>query len=448
MGTMIGLAAIAATFLIATTLGFRAALSAYLVFALTCPHLRLHSTVVSYEIAAFPLLLAFCVVVPTRQTVFSRVFSFRSTYAYLPLWYVLLLVSTALSIGTGTGEFMGVVPVLGVMRIVLLIGIVAATLSGRHISRVFFIVLTINTFVLTYQFMFRTSVILFAELYAKPSLTPLTTYSAEGAFRRFTGTFGSPVYLGVFALVALSWYLGRALTTRFSVGSVWAIGMALACGILAVSKTSLFGIPLVLLVGLLICGSMRRPRAAIQDWVSQLNCARRRGLVLAASLAVFSAMVVWFADHSPDTSRYLTFAADPVAIFQTRYGSADTEGHLSATIEVFTGSPCIGIGFTKVDDEFLGDSVYVYILHGSGIVGASILGGLLIAIGRPLVAKRDGASLLVLFATLVSGIATNVLISPVGAMVTGFAVGEGLRPKLRCAGALINRPGETPEEIS
>lgn len=432
MGAILCALAIVLTFFLGLLFRVRTATVAYLILAFTCPNLFVAGHIVPYEIAAFPVVLFVfsltrsCLKMPIGHYIAD------TAYLYLLVYMFLLVFSTVVSVTTGTGRFIGAVPVAGVLRMLIVVLLLAHLLETRHFDLVLLAVLAINSVVVVFQFLEPTSVPLFHQFYFKESLTPLGSFLKRGYFTRFPGTFGTPTDLAILSLLSFSWFFGQTLSKRPTKKMLAGIVMSILCGIVTVSKTSLFGIPLMFAFGVLFFSG--------RSWlVSATNPRYRINLhhfIIRSAIVVFAVvfvvgMFLYVAERSPELRRYFSFLDDyqkiVARVFETRLGSESREGALLDTWRVFLQNPVMGIGFTKAGDEFTGDSMYMNILHNSGVMGAILFLFFFFTVMRGMLASRDYPGLFFTAAFLLSGLTTPVHVSLFGTVVLGYACTTHLR---------------------
>jgi len=220
----------------------------YFTLSLVAPQVHMGGLVVSYEILAAPVIVLF--------TLLLRRFTVR------PYHFLLVAVLAILFYATLVSEMrlpspINWVALSGVIRSFVLLAILVDAMPARAVERVLAIAISINAVTAAIQLTIPSSVSVFYRLYFKEAHAPLGRYFEWGFFTRATGTFGSPVYLGGLALIALAVFGTQALEWRRNRTSLVLTGAALMAGIASLSKTFLLGAPLVVLFALLVVARRR-----------------------------------------------------------------------------------------------------------------------------------------------------------------------------------------------
>jgi hypothetical protein len=394
----------------------RLAFATYIIFSFITPHLHIFNLILSFEIIAFPLIsiLYFLTPIFKKVSIFSFIFKIPHNFVFLVLF--IQLVSTVISIVLGFGEFQGSVKLFGVIRVFLLILFAYSLLEKKHFNFILIAVLTVNTCVVIYQVLFPSSVHLFYNLFFKESLTPLATYKEIGSFVRCTGTFGSPINLGALSLISFSWFLGFFLNNKGSILVFLYLLMSIICGLFAVSKLSLFGIPLMIFFSF--------PFFIKKILFKKFNILKI-SIIFILMIIISTPLlyiVINYALHKySNLSRYLFMLNNPLQIFASRY-SFENQAPLIETFEVFKKFFFLGIGFTVHENEFVGDSLYISILHSGGLLGFFTLAFLFVYLLAKLYKLKDYSGFFVLISFLLSGFAFPVYFTVFNVLILSYCL--------------------------
>ncbi len=223
--------------------------------------------------------------------------------------------------------------------------------------------------------------------------SPLEAMCEVGRFVRIFGTFYSSPVLGIISLIFLTYVVhGILIDQKVRIRSLLMYVGSLGLGILAFSKTVIIGVFLIWLLSAIVILLQKR---CLKMFVLILK-------VLMMTLGTFLVVgCIQYMIGLGEFVDYYYFKASNIGVaMQTRYESllvkeedevtdpngnvasagepSDKEveetskplksGNLRDTFEVFTQHPIIGVGPSAINNEFIGDSEYVTILHNGGLV--------------------------------------------------------------------------------
>jgi hypothetical protein len=330
-------------------------------------------------------------------------------------YFVLAVVATLLSVSRFGAEVKWLA-IFGWGRALFLFVLISTILDRERIFQVLSAAIVINMFVAAAQLFISGAVDVTYALYAKESQTVLAGYLEQGFIPRATGTLGSPVNLGVFALVTFAVACERILCLGYTVRRVAVALSAMITGVLALSKTVVLGIPVVLGVAIVLrLGQtiVRGPRLV------------PRRMLAFSTVAAAGGVGIWYlvqflSQAGINILRYIAFLQNPLAALETRY--AASEGNLEATMDVAMENWLTGVGFTAPRGEFVGDSTYVLAFHAVGVWGPLIILCLYSLITYRLVVRGRQTMVLPLVALGMTGLALPTLFDRFGAIIISYAL--------------------------
>ncbi|HXE57623.1 MAG TPA: hypothetical protein VNK43_06445 [Gemmatimonadales bacterium] len=404
----------------------------YAVLALVAPHVRVGSLIVPYEIfAAPPVLLV--TLARTRQWLPRR------ASILLAIHLGVCVVATAAA-NASLGAAPDWIAMAGLLRGALQAVALASALTSVQLRAVAAAVILVNLGLTVVQVLFPASVALFDYLYFKESLVPIRLLREMGGFARATGSFGSPIDLGGLALTVLAAATAQLLLGRRSHLTVLVLGASLICGVASLSKTFLLGAPLVL-------GGLALTSIFLAKGDRRLASAGRFlfGLIPLGGVAALL-VVNWMRGRGMPVDWYLGYFTRPTDALVTRYAAAD--GGLNAAMQVFRENWVLGVGFTRPSGEFLGDSLYVTVLHDAGVVGGALFFAYVLWLGVAALAGRDLERLGILVAFVIAGVAFPVFPNLLGALAIAFCERRSWEARHDQAPAAVRMRGATPVAAS
>lgn len=204
---------------------------------------------------------------------------------------------------------------------------------------------------------------MFYALYYSPSITPLRVPLLVGRFTRAFGLFPSTVNLGPFAVL----FASAALALRKYLVFVG----CLAIGLLSLSKTAIIGLPLIVILWLALKPFLRK----VDSTSSKRKITKRF-----ASLVIIALGLVFVVGVLPGLLNergfyfeyYFAYLRNPLRALDSRYNDLYVVSSIAETYEVIEMFPILGSGFTKIQNEFVGDSTFSVLLKLTGFVGLFI----------------------------------------------------------------------------
>jgi hypothetical protein len=366
----------------------------YLVFSLISPHLKVGNLQISFEIMSFFLVLGIYLLKK------PSVFSIYQKYLYrqhLMVYFFLFIIVSLLA----TSRFGSTIPWLSFMaifRVICIIYILQYAMKGNQdkvLDKILSPVLIVNLIASIIQLTVPDSTKIFYDLYYKDSMVPLEATLELGYFNRAYGTFGTPVLLGVFSLLSFATYFGFLIERKNCKHLYFKLISSIIIGLLALSKTAIIGIPIILLLSciLILCGIIKVKNKKI--WIFPL--------VLIPS---FMVTVQLLERQGTAISWYLAFLTKPSEALITRYDS--TSGNLSDTYSTIANNWLLGVGGTSLFGDFMGDSMYIGILYSTGVLGFLVYFSTLFGSALKNLKLRNITALLSLIAICLSGLGVPI----------------------------------------
>ncbi|MCQ6523663.1 MULTISPECIES: hypothetical protein [Bacillus] len=337
----------------------------YVIFSLVSPNLHLKGIQISFEIVAF--FMIFLILIFKR----SQIFSLYKNWPYrqwIWIYFFLIIISSLIAVikYDSAISWIGIFGYFRVICVIYMLQYVLRETPEKHLDTIISPILIINLIVSVIQLSTPRSVQLFYDLYFKDSMTPLKEVLSLGYFNRAYGTFGTPVLLGVFALFAFALYLGYYVEKRTCRFLILKILMAVSCGLIALSKTAILGMPMLMII-IFILGIFR-----------VIEIKNKKVLIIPFfTIAIGYFMVDLLEKAGFAISWYVRFLKNPFEAFGTRYDAGT--GILTETYEIINQNLIFGVGPSKIGDAFVGDSMYINILYTSGILGFCIFFGVLMS---------------------------------------------------------------------
>ena len=378
----------------------------YIIFSMISPHIHLSDVILSFEIVSF---FPFIGILLIKN---RKIFTLYSKWKHRQLlWiYVLLVfISSLLSMISNSVNF-PFIALFGHVRVVFIIYVLQALYEkdpSSQIDKIITPVLFINTLVAIVQLLIPNSVELFYDFYYKASLTPLKEVLRIGYFNRAYGTFGTPVSLGVFSLFSFAMYLGFYFEKRPVKLLVIKLLLSAIIGVMALSKTAIIGIPVMLILGfvLSLTGVIRLNNKKIFVIPFILTGV---GYILTRILMKLNLTIV----------HYLRFLYKPFDALSSRYNT--DSGILTGTYEVISENLIFGVGPNEVNGAFLGDSMYIVVLYTTGILGILVYFGIIASAMINVIRKRRTIAIFSGVAFLLAGLAAPVHINKISAVFIAY----------------------------
>lgn len=199
----------------------------------------------------------------------------------------------------------------------------------------------------------------FYNLYAKDSLGVLEKFVVLGRFSRGFGLYGSPVNYGVEILMSFSFalYLYHKSNKK---GTLFLLVLVVLNAFLALSKTAIFGIPLLLCLSLFLTAiSTKKLNRIVLKRTLYFT-------LMIAMIITFSGFIIDYLDNKGFYASYYFNIEIIMKGIETRYSENATA--LGETYRVISQYP-FGSGFGSVRGEFIGDSDFVVLSKTAGNFG-------------------------------------------------------------------------------
>ncbi|QZY55556.1 hypothetical protein [Crassaminicella profunda] len=380
---------------------------AYFILCFTSPHIHLVNIIISYEIFAFiPIFVIFlCVYKRKKINYFIITFS---------LYFILLILSRFLA--TLKYDFLyNYIILFGYLRFIIITYIAVKILNDdlKSMDKVLTVSLFFNFFITIIQLTIPKSVNLFFNLYYKEGVIPLTKYLEYGIIKRGLGSFGMPTLLGAFALISWTFYLNQN-KNRDIKGRSLKLSISLITGLLSLSKTFIIGAAVILIMSIFLNQLVYKKKFVFNLKSSFNKCIMLVGLIVSILVVLnladkFNIGLYW----------YLDYLMKPLQAFNTRYVSY-TSG-VAINLKVIKDNIIMGVGPNTVLGEFLGDSMYLTVIHNTGIIGSVILLSFFGKLGFLTVINKDISKLLMILVLFLVGFAYPILFTKFGSIIIAFS---------------------------
>ena len=325
----------------------------YILLVYLCPVFIVGSSRLSFDIITFPLLFA----VYLLNSKFKIIICNRLKELFLYLFVYCIL--TFLTGIVYKGDF-SIITAYAIFRFIITVLIIMNVWAAdiiKNFDKAMSIIMSVEFVCSITQMMNIVDVRIFYNLYYKESLAPLAGQLKMGYFNRAYGTTGSPIILGGMAALAFTFYLHAYLSHVQNVSfPLPKLIISVLCGLLALSKTAIISIPIATIVILVININKIGVRTFFKV-IGFLGC------IIIFVLGVSN----WLSSQGFAVKYYLSFLSNPFSALNTRYGSGS--GNLTYAINTIKDNPIIGVGNAKLNNSFVGDSVYIVLLYETGIVG-------------------------------------------------------------------------------
>lgn len=378
----------------------------YVIFSLLSPNLHLSGMQVSFEIVAF--FLIFLILIFKRSQIFSLYKNWPHRQ-WVWIYFFLIIISSLIAVikYDSTISWIAIFGYFRVICIIYMLQYVFRENPERQLDNIISPILTVNLIVSIIQLAMPSSVQLFYDLYYKDSMTPLKEVLGLGYFNRAYGTFGTPVLLGVFALFSFAVYLGYYVEKKPCRFLTLKILMAVSCGLIALSKTAILGMP-TLVITVFVLG--------IFGFVKIKN--KKILIIPFLIIGIGYFMVDLLEKAGFAISWYIRFLKHPFEAFGTRYDAGT--GILTETYEIINQNLIFGVGPTPIGDAFVGDSMYISILYMSGIIGLFLFLGILISAIVINLIEKDTIAVLCGLVILLGGLAAPIDLSIISAPLIAY----------------------------
>lgn len=380
----------------------------YIVFSLISPNLKVGDTITSFNILAFFLVIIILLIKSKLMFKIYRGWLYRQC---LWLYFFVFIISSLMAVSMYSSMSVNWFSILATFRVICIIYMLQYVLKEKAetvLDNIIFPVLLVNLVFSIIQLTIPESTAIFYDLYYKTSLTPLDYALEMGYFTRAYGTFGTPVLLGVFSLFCFAIYLGYYLDKQPCKLLNIKIIISLACGLLAMSKTVLLGVPVLVIVYCIM----------IILRISKVNSNRKILLAPVVVIVFFIIIIQLLEQHGTAIAWYTDYLTHPLDSFDSRYSS--NTGLLSDMYSIIKENLIIGVGSTAIEDVFIGDSMYIVILYNTGIVGFLLYFEILISATLKNLVNKRSTALLCCVAVCLAGLAAPVHLHVISAPVIAY----------------------------
>lgn len=203
------------------------------------------------------------------------------------------------------------------------------------------------------------------EFFTSPSRVPVFSLLAlHGFVIRGTGVFETPVSNAVFILVMISisyltiLYGKASLSPRLRLLAFVNLLLAVPAGLSTLTSTFLLGLPPTAVLLLIITAVVRRAPKRFLKLAG--------ALVVSFGMALFSITVLMASDVVRSEWLHQLEKVATRVVLESRYGS---EGNLRPTMAAIGERPWFGWGLEGAEGVFAGDSLYLGLLHRTGLLG-------------------------------------------------------------------------------
>lgn len=375
---------------------YEKALTFYLIFSIISPMINLKGIKISYEILMFiPILIS---AILNKRIKKDR--NLITIYVYI----LLLLFSTMLSLNKYNTTIL-FTNLFGIIRNFIII-LLIINCKAINLNKILAPVIYVNTLICTFQLIFPNSIQIFDKLYSKNFSTYLEYNVNLGTFTRLTGTFYTPILLGLTSLIAFSYYYKCIIYSYKKKEAILCV-LSLICGVFSMSKTFLLGFVFIILLELILSLLEKKKKSAIII----------RSIFIIAIIVVFIILVDFMKKKGFGIEWYLEYYKNPFQAFTTRYSNQN--GALIRVKEVILKNLLLGVGATNPFGEFVGDSSILLILHNVGIIGFIIYSMFLIKSIIYYVKNNEQLGIILFFVVIIGFLSTSLYSIIIGSLLIG-----------------------------
>jgi hypothetical protein len=378
------------------------AIMIYMFLGIVAPVTQVFGAKISYELLFFVPILFFFMLKKSKR------FNIESKYlmAYICVFTISSLISNLLYTPQNLWLYF-----FGIIRMCILFIIFVNSSNFRdHFKKILAYSLYINAVVMFFQLTVPSSVKIFYDLYSKDYATAMLGSYQRGYYSRLYGTFDNIAPAAFFFLVVVAFYLDEYEKNN-SLKNVLIIILSITCGLATASNTFLVGLPVIFLVNYIIKTFLTRKDNY------------RKNIFAKPLLAVLLVLSVYFFLNYIDGLLHTSIMIERLSsdnIFSTRYQQGS--GNLTSAIQVIKQNWLLGIGSTRVMGEFVGDSLYVSIMHGTGAIGLLLVISLLLRLIKISIRNHNKQNILLLVSVLAVGVAVPTIFDFLGIMVLAYVV--------------------------
>ena len=395
----------------------------YFVLSFIMPNIHFADYILTYELFAFiPVFVLF--IITKKHIIFDNI------YYLLYIYLVVMMFSSLIAINRYYSEF-NWIGFLGYIRFALKVIIFSQIVpqSENGFERILLVVIITNALVSIIQILFPQTVTLFYMLYYRPSLTPLKEVLDAGRFYRSYGTFGTPVHLGGFSLVSFSFFCTKFINNEYGKNIMIGSICSLIAGFLSLTKSFILGLPIIIIMTIILAPCFVESKTkTVKDTITKQF--KKISIVLLVILTV-KVLINKMRDWGLPVNYYFNFLSTPLDAFSSRYDYSS--GILSVTREVIRKNLLIGVGFTNIKGEFIGDSSYFVIMHDAGLMGVLIYVFMFALLLRNIIIKKDFDKMMILISIIMLGFSQPIFTSTLGSLILGFFINSESKYKCNLA---------------
>jgi len=381
----------------------------YLTFSLISPIFHFNGSFIPYQVIGFfPVVLLYFLK--------ERRYLITSFYILILIYFLFLFISTFISFIFNIGT-VNYISLFGSFRFIIIIFLIfnKNLYKIEEIYKAFLIISIISLVTSLIQLTIHSSTMLFYDLYWRPSMTPIIAAVNMGKFIRGMGTFGTPTLLGAFSLIAFCVFYFRLRYNGFNWKLFFCVIINFVCGIFALSKIFILGLPIIIIIDFLFYFFNRLH-------VNKIIIKRKFFYFLIIGIGIGAISIVWLVKQGIPILWYLNYLLKPLDAFATRYDSA-SGGNLINVLSVIKNNILFGVGDVTLKDVFLGDSSYFVLLYNVGLIGSIPL--LMYWFGCLYFSLKSGKEYYIFFFVLISLLliftGANILATPLGILAISFA---------------------------
>lgn len=367
----------------------------YILLIFVSPTIQLGVAKVSYDLLGF-IVLFIIVLFHSKEIVNKKINVSMSAYC------MILSVSTLIAFAF-YGANVNIISFLGQIRCVLVLMILASYCEIDTIKRAIYTIVPINALIMICQYVSPTSHIWSYQLWGKESAGAIRYFYEVGRMDRMLGSFNNVFPVGYFMLfaciVALDNYCVRHYRRDFGI-----LALSFGCGLMTAGKTFMIGVPFALIMWLIAAHCWRK---------KEYYLVKKRNIIVVFSAFIGFLAVIFSSNHLKFGGQFRYYASTILkgTFLQGRFGES---GAVNGALSVFKQHFLMGVGSTVLEEEFLGDSQYVSVLHDAGIIGGIIVVTYLLRQFVIAYQKREIAVTILVVLTIFMSIAGTTIFGNVG----------------------------------
>lgn len=336
----------------------------FVILSLVAPVSKLGSTSIYYNYLFLPVLLWWAFK--------NRYFNVRvvdKAGFWLFVYWLVVLVSTVLSVLAGVSNKVNIFSIIGTLRYILIFLILCKEqVIKDRFNEIMSIVLIINLvammieWVLLQIYSYDTVIKIWLKLYATSgSSGSLSSQLNFGAVGRLNGTFSSSAFISTLSVIGLAFFVTEYRIKRSS-KDIFMLVVSLFCGIASSSKRFFLGGILVVVLSYLyglVFNKELKERIRGNDW--------KFPLVIIVLLSFFLIFYNFFRDYLA-VDYYMKYLLEGkfAKSFSSRFGESGVVNSMKDNIK---NNLIIGVGEVFIPNVDVTDSSFYTTLYFSGIIG-------------------------------------------------------------------------------